>query len=275
MFDNFLIHTFHDGNCLQAYKIFGAHFETHEGKKGVRFTTYAPNARSAQVVGEFNQWGETPCYMERYNNGGIYTIFVEGVKEFDMYKFRFETPQGDIIDKADPYAYFFISDQFFTPVFISQCHKIEKWKRHRHDIASLRLKITCISIIHQQSNRYHHSSHHTDMHPVSHIPPSVFSPYLSDKNSICIGFFLFFYKFRGQTKFPTQSPAVSKNSHCKHDQIHFTPQIWHKNIKMSERSHKAYQYRNQPVMLPFSRYPPYHIQNTHSHIHRKHPIRGF
>ena len=30
-------------------KIFGAHFETHEGKKGVRFTTYAPNARSAQV----------------------------------------------------------------------------------------------------------------------------------------------------------------------------------------------------------------------------------
>ena len=22
MFDNFLIHTFHDGNCLQAYKIF-------------------------------------------------------------------------------------------------------------------------------------------------------------------------------------------------------------------------------------------------------------
>ena len=35
--------------------------------------------------------GETPCYMERYNNGGIYTIFVEGVKEFDMYKFRFET----------------------------------------------------------------------------------------------------------------------------------------------------------------------------------------
>ena len=51
MFDNFLIHTFHDGNCLQAYKIFGAHFETYEGKKGVRFTTYAPNAKSAQVIG--------------------------------------------------------------------------------------------------------------------------------------------------------------------------------------------------------------------------------
>lgn len=31
---------------------------------------------------------------------------LKDVKEFDMYKFRFETPQGDIIDKADPYAYF-------------------------------------------------------------------------------------------------------------------------------------------------------------------------
>ena len=82
MFDNFLIHTFHDGNCLQAYKYLVHILKLMKVKKGVRFTTYAPNARSAQVVGEFNQWGETPCYMERYNNGGIYTIFVEGVKEF-------------------------------------------------------------------------------------------------------------------------------------------------------------------------------------------------
>ena len=116
MFDNFLIHTFHDGNCLQAYKIFGAHFETHEGKKGVRFTTYAPNARSAQVVGEFDQWGETPCYMEKYNNGGIYTVFVEGVKEFDMYKFKFETPQGDMIEKADADYYKMILMDIQMPV---------------------------------------------------------------------------------------------------------------------------------------------------------------
>ena len=126
MFDNFLIHTFHDGNCLQAYKIFGAHFETHEGKKGVRFTTYAPNARSAQVVGEFNQWGETPCYMEKYNNGGIYTIFVEGVKEFDMYKFKFETPQGDMIEKADPYAYF----SELRPGTASKVYNMEGYRWH-------------------------------------------------------------------------------------------------------------------------------------------------
>ncbi|MFQ9073893.1 MAG: hypothetical protein ACLR43_15170 [Faecalibacillus faecis] len=70
MFDNFLIHTFHDGNCLQAYKIFGAHFETYEGKKGVRFTTYAPNAKSAQLLVNLTI-GVAPCYMEKYNNGGF------------------------------------------------------------------------------------------------------------------------------------------------------------------------------------------------------------
>ena len=106
MFDNFLIHTFHDGNCLQAYKIFGAHLVTENGKKGVRFTTYAPNARSAEVIGEFNNWGKEPCRMERYYNGGIWTTFVPGIKENALYKFRFETQYGQKIDKADPYAYY-------------------------------------------------------------------------------------------------------------------------------------------------------------------------
>ncbi len=42
MLDDFLIHVFHKGNTLEAYKIFGAHFETTDHKKGVRFTVYAP-----------------------------------------------------------------------------------------------------------------------------------------------------------------------------------------------------------------------------------------
>ena len=64
--------------------------------------------------------------MERYNNGGIYTIFVEGVKEFDMYKFRFETPQGDIIDKADPYDYF----SELRPGTASKVYNMEGYRWH-------------------------------------------------------------------------------------------------------------------------------------------------
>ena len=56
MLDNFLIQLFHEGKCMEAYKVFGAHPEEYNGEKGVRFTVYAPHARSVQVVGDFNLW---------------------------------------------------------------------------------------------------------------------------------------------------------------------------------------------------------------------------
>ncbi len=51
--DNFLIQLFHEGNCLEMYKVFGAHLEENDGDKGVRFSVYAPHAKSVQVVGGF------------------------------------------------------------------------------------------------------------------------------------------------------------------------------------------------------------------------------
>ena len=32
--DNFLIQLFHEGNCLEMYKVFGAHLEENDGDKG-------------------------------------------------------------------------------------------------------------------------------------------------------------------------------------------------------------------------------------------------
>ncbi|MBO6048079.1 MAG: 1,4-alpha-glucan branching protein GlgB [Erysipelotrichaceae bacterium] len=106
MLDNFLIKLFHEGKCLEAYKVFGAHFENNKGKKGVRFTVYAPHAKSIQVVGEFNKWNGEKHQMERYLDGGIWTLFVEEVEQFDFYKYRIETPTGQLVDRADPYAFF-------------------------------------------------------------------------------------------------------------------------------------------------------------------------
>lgn len=102
MLDNFLIKLFFEGKCLEAYKVFGA----HPDKKGVRFTVYAPHARSVQVVGNFNDWDGTQHYMERYNDGGVWTLYIEGLKQYDLYKYRIETPSGAIVDRADPYAFF-------------------------------------------------------------------------------------------------------------------------------------------------------------------------
>ncbi len=106
MLDNFLIQLFHEGNLLEAYKLFGAHVESRDNKTGVRFTVFAPNAKSVQVVGDFNDWEGENSYMERYFDGGIWTLFIEGVEIYDIYKYRIETPSGAIVDRADPYAFF-------------------------------------------------------------------------------------------------------------------------------------------------------------------------
>lgn len=99
MLDDFLIHVFHKGNTLEAYKIFGAHFETTDHKKGVRFTVYAPNARSVQVIGEFNNWDGKNHYMEKYTDGGIWTLFIPGIKENMLYKYRIETQNYATVDR--------------------------------------------------------------------------------------------------------------------------------------------------------------------------------
>ena len=82
MLDDFLIQLYHEGNCLEAYKLFGAHPENNNGVPGVRFTVYAPNARSVQVVGDFNQWNGDNYYMERYYDGGIWTLFIKDLEEY-------------------------------------------------------------------------------------------------------------------------------------------------------------------------------------------------
>ena len=56
------------------------------------------------MIGEFNEWDFDADYMERQDPIGIYTCFVPGVKEGDMYKFCIETQHGKRLFKADPFA---------------------------------------------------------------------------------------------------------------------------------------------------------------------------
>ena len=95
---------FGQGNHYEIYEKMGAHKVTYKGKEGVYFAVWAPNARRVAVVGDFNGWDFEANYMERQEPVGIYTCFVPGVKEGDLYKFCIETQQGKRIFKADPFA---------------------------------------------------------------------------------------------------------------------------------------------------------------------------
>lgn len=95
---------FSKGTHYEIYKKMGAHIVKQDGKDGVYFAVWAPHAKRVSVIGEFNNWDKEADYMERQEPLGIYTLFIPGVREGDMYKFCIETMSGYCMDKADPFA---------------------------------------------------------------------------------------------------------------------------------------------------------------------------
>lgn len=95
---------FGQGTHYEIYNKMGAHPTTFDGKRGVYFSVWAPRAKSVYVIGEFNNWNETEYPMRKFSDGGIYDIFIPGVKEGQLYKFLIISQNGEKLYKADPYA---------------------------------------------------------------------------------------------------------------------------------------------------------------------------
>lgn len=101
-----LITNYYSGNCLDSYNFFGAHITKEHGVMGVRFAVYAPNAVQIQVVGDFNNWVGKNHEMVKFDDKGIYTLFVPGLKSGLKYKYRIYNSKGIRVDKSDPYAFY-------------------------------------------------------------------------------------------------------------------------------------------------------------------------
>ncbi len=92
------IEQFLEGNETEAYTFFGCHLE----KGGAVFRIFAPGADAVSLIGEFNGWTETP--MNQIDACGIYAVFVLGVQEGQMYKYKVHV-DGTSADYSDPYGY--------------------------------------------------------------------------------------------------------------------------------------------------------------------------
>ena len=92
------------GMHYDIYKKMGAHEAVMNGKKGVYFAVWAPNATTVSVIGEFNGWREEANPMTRLEPSGIYEGFVVGAKVGMLYKFFIKTKDGRGLYKADPFA---------------------------------------------------------------------------------------------------------------------------------------------------------------------------
>ena len=98
------LHLFAESNHYEIYNKLGAHPMTVDGVGGTLFAVWAPNARAVSLVGDFNCWDGRVYPMKLINESGVYELFVPGVKEGAIYKYRIRTRSDEMLYKTDPYG---------------------------------------------------------------------------------------------------------------------------------------------------------------------------
>jgi 1,4-alpha-glucan branching enzyme len=95
---------FREGRHARPFEFLGAHLVERDGVAGVRFAVWAPNARRASVVGDFNQWDGRKHPLRRRE--GVWEGFVPGLSAGALYKYELEDANGELLPlKADPFAF--------------------------------------------------------------------------------------------------------------------------------------------------------------------------
>jgi 1,4-alpha-glucan branching enzyme len=96
---------FSEGTHLRAYEKLGAHLTESDGRRGVQFAVWAPNAKFVSIIGDFNDWNPSASIMHP-SAAGVWEGFVPDIGQGAIYKYHVESRLRDYrVDKADPYAF--------------------------------------------------------------------------------------------------------------------------------------------------------------------------
>jgi 1,4-alpha-glucan branching enzyme len=94
-----------EGTHYRAYEKLGAHLTGKDGKRGVQFAVWAPNAKRVSIIGDFNNWNPNAAIMSS-SPAGIWEGFVPDIGQGASYKYHIESRYRDYkVDKADPYGF--------------------------------------------------------------------------------------------------------------------------------------------------------------------------
>lgn len=99
------IYLFGHGIWQRAWEKMGAHKDIQNGEEGWLFRVWAPKVASVHVVGDFNGWDPQATPLTRAEDIDIWTAFVPGLSQGDLYKYVIETEDGELLWKADPFAF--------------------------------------------------------------------------------------------------------------------------------------------------------------------------
>ena len=96
LFSDFDIALFRSGKHFKLYEKLGARTVTQNGKEGVYFALWAPNAQAVSVIGNFNGWNPHSHQLYvRWDDSGIWEGFIEGVGLGETYKYHIHSNTGE------------------------------------------------------------------------------------------------------------------------------------------------------------------------------------
>ncbi|MCH4083271.1 MAG: 1,4-alpha-glucan branching protein GlgB [Olsenella sp.] len=150
------------GEWYRSYEKLGAHPCNKDGVEGYWFAVWAPDVKGVSVIGDFNDWELGATRLTSTPTNGVWYGFAPGATEGQLYKYVIETAQGDLLYKADPYAFYaecppgtasrltdlsgyewqdekYLASRsqqnfFKRPLNIFECH-LGSWKRHPDGLA--------------------------------------------------------------------------------------------------------------------------------------------
>lgn len=121
-----------NGENFKVYDYLGSHLATKNGKKGVYFRVYSPNAKQIFVVGDFNNWDKTLNPLKRIKNTNVWECFVEKAKQLQKYKYIIIDSHDKEHIKADPYAFYTETysqtKDFSSIIYDINCYKFKDSK---------------------------------------------------------------------------------------------------------------------------------------------------
>lgn len=94
------LHLFNEGTHYRLHEKLGAH---PRPGGGTTFGVWAPNAERIEVIGDWNDWLGADWLAPR-GHSGIWEGAAEDARPGHRYKLRIHTRDGEVLDKADPFA---------------------------------------------------------------------------------------------------------------------------------------------------------------------------
>ena len=100
------LHLFNEGTHLALHEKLGAHLLAVDGRAGVYFAVWAPNAAAVSVRGDFNRWDATSHPLSQRGVSGIWEGWIQDLPQGSLYKFHIRSRHRRYrVDKADPFGF--------------------------------------------------------------------------------------------------------------------------------------------------------------------------